>query len=719
MIFSLKFITIPLNNHLILACRSFYEDVIYSGLREDYSPSRQRKTIRFNQFILLTLIANFVSVISYFSYGLYISALINLSAAYFFILAFHLNQRRKFELARILSIVNLNLYLVVMNYMEGLKAGEYLFYFPYFLVMTFIISFKRNFWELIFVYVFTIISVAICFKISPQVNLYQVHIRNMFTELYDRSLTISLLLTTFFSYAILRINRNNETTILKEKHFVDTIYNTSLDGVFILDSERLIITDCNNRAIELLEIENKKDIVGAHMDTLFTRDHIKLFQNIEESLAGDRTKTWQGELSLSSRKDNIVFAFVSVVSFSDNNSRFWKISILDLSEIKMTQFELMKAKQKAESASQAKSRFLSNMSHELRTPLNGIIGASNLLLQEEYLQEQKPHLDILKFSSEHMMILINEILDFNKIEAGKFQLESSPVDIKAFLRNLEAQFSVQAQGKGLAFLTIIDEQLEPEFLTDKTRLNQIFSNLLSNALKFTHTGCITLAARKISGTSKTSSVQFLVQDTGIGIPSGKQQEIFDSFTQADADTTRKYGGTGLGLAISKKLVSLFSGELLLNSVEGKGSTFYFTVELTINENRKLYIDEEKGKHLSIFKDIKVLIAEDNAANMSIARRFLTKWGIEVFEAVNGREAVDKFSKGTFDLVLIDLEMPEMDGITALTEIRKLNHTIPAIAFTAAVYDDMRADLLKKGFRDVVSKPFRPEDLHNKISRLIA
>ena len=712
-------IYILLSNPLILTFRSFYEDIIYSGIREDYSLSKQRKMIRFNQFILLILIANFVSVISYFSYGLYISALVNLSAAYFFILAFHLNKKRQFELARILSIINLNLYLVIMNYMEGLKAGEYLLYFPYFLVMTFIISFKRNLGELIFVYTVTMVSVIFCFKMSPAENHYQVRIVHMFAELYDRSLTISLLLTTFFSYAILRINRDNEATILKEKHFVDTIYNTSLDGVFILDSEQLIITDCNNRAIELLEIGNKKDIVGAAMESLFTRDHIKLFKSIEKDLAGDMTNTWQGELAFTSKKDNSVFAFVNVVSFSDNNRRFWKISILDLSEIKMAQFELMKAKQKAEVASQAKSRFLSNMSHELRTPLNGIIGASNLMLQEEYLAGQKPHLDILKFSSEHMMMLINEILDFNKIEAGKFELESLPVDIKAFLRQLEAQFSVQAQAKGLVFLTVIDDQLESEFLTDKTRLNQIFSNLLSNALKFTHTGCITLAARKISSTSKKSTVQFLVQDTGIGIPVGKQQEIFDSFTQADTDTTRKYGGTGLGLAISKKLVSLFSGELLLDSEEGKGSTFYFTVELAINENRKLYINEEKVKQLAVFENIRVLIAEDNAANMSIARRFLTKWGIEVHEAVNGREAVEKFREGPFDLVLIDLEMPEMDGITALAEMRKMNGAIPAIAFTAAVYDDMRMDLIRKGFMEVVSKPFRPEDLHNKIFRLIA
>jgi signal transduction histidine kinase/CheY-like chemotaxis protein len=708
-----------LRNQLILTTRSFYGDIIYSGLREDFSLSKRRKMIRFNQFILLTLIANFICVISYFCYGLYISALINLSSAYIFILAFHLNLRRKFILARTVSILNLNLYLVIMNYMEGLKAGEYMFYFPYFLVMTFIISFKRNFKELTFVYAVTIVSLLFCFKICPQENFYQVHILGMFSKLYDSNLVISLLLTTFFSYAIIRINRDNEAAILKEKHFVDTIYNTSLDGVFILDSARLIITDCNNRAIELLEIDNKKDIVGSNMDSLFTKEHIKLFKNVEENLAGDSTRSWQGELVFTSRKENTVFAFVNVVSFQDNDNSFWKISILDLSEIKMAQFELMKAKQKAEVASQAKSRFLSNMSHELRTPLNGIIGASNLMLQEEYLKEQKPHLDILKFSSEHMMILINQILDFNKIEAGRFELEHLPVDIRAFMRKLEAQFSVQAQSKGLLFLTDIDDKLETEFLTDETRLNQIFSNLLSNAIKFTHSGLITLAVRRISSTSKKSTLQFIVQDTGIGIPANKQQEIFDSFTQADTDTTRKYGGTGLGLAISKKLVSLFSGQLFLKSEEGMGSTFYFTIELEINENRKLYINEEKVKHLAAFDHIRVLIAEDNAANMSIARRFLTKWGIEVHEAVNGREAVEKFKEESFDLLLIDLEMPEMDGISALAEIRKINPTIPAIAFTAAVYDNMQIDLKKKGFMEVVPKPFRPDDLHSKILRLIA
>jgi signal transduction histidine kinase/CheY-like chemotaxis protein len=707
-------------HRIISALWSFYQDVAFSGLDEINSIAQRKKIIRFNQFIILTLCANILSVVSYFSLSLYISALINLTAAYIFILAFHLNSRKRFELARIVSIVNLNLYLIVMNYVEGLRAGEYLLYFPYFLVMTFVISVQNNFRELKFVYFITIVSVLICLNVSPSENHYQVSINGMFNRLYDSNLAISLILTTFFSYAILRVNRDNENAILAEKQYVDTIYNTSLDGVFIMDAQMRTVAGCNNRAVELFEIENKNEIEGTHIENWFSKEHIKLFNSIEESLAINTSKNWQGELAFTSKNQRTFFAFVNIVPFLDRSIRFLKISILDISEIKSAQFELMKAKQKAEVASQAKSRFLSNMSHELRTPLNGIIGASNLLLQENYLPDQKSHLDILKYSSEHMMMLINEILDFNKIEAGKLQLGQAPVDMKQFLQKLTVQFAAQAHAKGLKFITDIDENLDVEFMTDETRLNQVFSNLLSNAIKFTHQGQISLVARKIFSTSQKATIQFMVKDTGIGIPSNKQQEIFESFTQADVNTTRKYGGTGLGLSITKKLVNLFHGELQLESEEGRGSTFHFTLKLLINENRKhLYIDEDKVKQLKVFEGVKVLVAEDNAVNMSIARRFLTKWGIEVTEAFNGKEAVDLFGKENFDLVLIDLEMPEMDGITALGEIRKINASIPAIAFTAAVYDNMRADLLQKGFMEFVPKPFRPEDLHNKIANLIS
>ena len=707
-----------MKNKLVSAFWSMYEDIAFSGVDATTSIPERKKIIRFNQFIILILSGNLLSVVSYFSLSLYISALINLTAAYVFILAFHLNSKKKFDLARIISIVNLNIYLVVMNYMEGLGAGEYLLYFPYFLVMTFVISVQEDFKELRFVFLLTIISVLVCLKVSPLENHYQVRIVGMFARLYNSNLFISLVLTTFFSYAILRVNRDNEMAILQEKQFVDTIYNTSLDGVFIMDAQKRTIAGCNNRAVELFEIENKREIEGTHIENWFTKDHIKLFNKIEEDLAGNSNSNWQGELAFTSKHERTFFAFVNIVPFLDLGNRFLKISILDISEIKSAQFELMKAKQKAEVASQAKSRFLSNMSHELRTPLNGIIGASNLLLQENHLDDQKSHLDILKYSSEHMMMLINEILDFNKIEAGKLQLGLAPVDMKQFLQKITIQFSAQAHAKGLKFKTDIDS-LDVEFMTDETRLNQVFSNLLSNAIKFTHHGEITLVARKVFSTSQKATIQFMVKDSGIGIPANKQQEIFESFTQADVNTTRKYGGTGLGLSITKKLVNLFHGDLMLESEEGKGSTFHFTLKLDINENRKMYINEDKVKKLTELNGVRVLIAEDNVVNMSIAKRFLTKWGIDVKEAYNGKEAVELFSKNEFDIILIDLEMPEMDGVTALGEIKKINPKIQAIAFTAAVYDNMRADLIEKGFKEFVPKPFRPEDLHSKIAMLIA
>ena len=479
-------------------------------------------------------------------------------------------------------------------------------FFPYFLVLTFVVSIGKHFKGWIIVYSITVLSVMLCFAISPQTNgAVQVISEVLYNKLYTSNLITAMALTLVFSYAILRTNRSNEEAILKE---------------------------------------------------------------------------------------------------NDN--------------LRRTEIELLKAKKKAEVAANAKSRFLSNMSHELRTPLNGIIGVSNLLQQESYLPHQKQSLDILRYSSEHMMILVNDILDYHKIEAGKLELEVRPINIMQFMNRIINQFTGQVESKGLQFNTAIDIHLDNEMFTDDTRLNQILSNLLSNAIKFTETGSISLTAKQLYSTSEKATVQFVVKDTGIGIPEVKHREIFRSFTQADIDTTRKFGGTGLGLTISKRLINMFNSELMLKSQEGKGSEFFFTVVLRINQESKLYVEEDNSRQLASLEGVRILIAEDNKVNMSIAKRFMIKWGIQVDEAVNGVEAVERFRNGSYDLMLIDLEMPEMDGPSALREIRRFNRNVPAMAFTAAVYDNMENDLMKKGFVDYIHKPFRPEVLHNKIATLI-
>jgi signal transduction histidine kinase/CheY-like chemotaxis protein len=583
-----------------------YRDILYSGIDGTTSKEQTKKIIRMNQFVVLALLVNFFSVLTYFINSLYISALINITSAYFFLLAYYFNAKKKLDLGLIISVINLNLYLVVVSYIEGLKAGTYMLFFPYFLVLTFVVSIGKHFKGWIIVYSITVLSAMLCFAISPQTNgAVQVITDVLYNKLYTSNLITAMALTLVFSYAILRTNRLNEEAILKE---------------------------------------------------------------------------------------------------NDN--------------LRRTEIELLKAKKKAEVAANAKSRFLSNMSHELRTPLNGIIGVSNLLQQESYLPHQKQSLDILRYSSEHMMILVNDILDYHKIEAGKLELEVRPINIMQFMNRIINQFAGQVESKGLRFNTAIDIHLDNEMFTDDTRLNQILSNLLSNAIKFTETGSISLTAKQLYSTSEKATVQFVVKDTGIGIPEFKHREIFRSFTQADIDTTRKYGGTGLGLTISKRLINMFNSELMLKSQEGKGSEFFFTVVLRINQESRLYVEEDNSRQLTSLEGVRILIAEDNKVNMSIAKRFMTKWGIQVDEAVNGVEAVERFRNGSYDLMLIDLEMPEMDGPSALREIRRFNRNVPAMAFTAAVYDNMENDLMKKGFVDYIHKPFRPEVLHNKIATLM-
>ncbi len=692
---------------------SIYRDIIYSGLADEANRDQRKKITRFNQFIILALLVNFFSVLVYFYHKLYISALINITSAYFFLLAYYFSSRGKLEVGRIISVVNVNFYLIVICYAEGLRSGGYLLYFPYFLVLTFIVSIRRNYKELVLVYSITVIALITSMYLSPYMNDFENISNLLYSKLFNSNLVISFLLTIVFSYAILRSNKDNEVAILQEKKFGDTIYNTSLDGVFIMYGQSHIIAGCNQRALEMFEVNENREIEGTHIENWFDEEYVKQFNPIEQSVLGE-SKNWQGELSFTTKTGRQFQGYVSVVPFMYKETRYVKISILDISNVKVTEFELMKAKEVAEVASRTKSRFLSNMSHELRTPLNGIIGASNLLLQEDYLPDQRAHLDILKYSSEHMMMLINDILDYNKIEAGKLELAAAPVNIRDFVRRVASQFSSQITAKGLGFIIDIDDRLDLELITDETRLNQVLSNLLSNSFKFTHQGGITMAVRRIFSSSSKATIQFIVRDTGIGIPKNKHKEIFDSFTQADVNTTRKYGGTGLGLSITRKLVNMFNSELMLESEEGRGSTFHFTVELQINEGRKMYINDDRSRTLTPLDGVKVLVAEDNMGNLSVVKRFLMKWGIEVTDAYNGRVAVEKFTEGAFDVLLLDLEMPEMDGVAALREIRRIDPNVPIIAFTAAVYDNMQQDLAEKGFTDFIHKPFRPEDLHAKI-----
>jgi signal transduction histidine kinase len=373
---------------------------------------------------------------------------------------------------------------------------------------------------------------------------------------------------------------------------------------------------------------------------------------------------------------------------------------------------LIKSKEMAEAAANAKTVFLSNMSHELRTPLNGIVGTVNILNLEDY-EDAKHQVGVMKNLAEHMMGLVNNILDFSKIDSGKLELHSVPFNLVNQLQKMYDFFYYQCREKGIDYSVSIDEQIANlYFFSDELRLQQIFNNLLSNAIKFTEYGKVILKVKLIKKDDFYATISFNIIDNGIGIEKDKLNFIFESFNQGDTATTRKYGGTGLGLSIASNLVKLFGSELQVNSTLNKGSDFFFTIKFPIYKKVQQLsnIEQERNKLV----DKKILLAEDNPVNMLVAKKVLQKWGVIVYEATNGIFALEKCQEQKFDLLLLDLEMPEMDGKTALKEIRKLEIDTPAMAFTAAMYENMETDLLKSGFATHAVKPFKPEYLYEKI-----
>ncbi len=403
------------------------------------------------------------------------------------------------------------------------------------------------------------------------------------------------------------------------------------------------------------------------------------------------------------------FRFNIIASFSV--SAFFVYQIF--SDIIKREKWLVYAKKEAEEATLAKSTFLSNMSHELRTPINGIIGTSHILQNEQILPSQAYHLSVLSNLSAHMLGLVNNVLDFSKIDAGKLELNPYRFNLNAFVEKIDSTFRQQFEEKGISY-KVTGNSLSLDLFADELRLQQIMFNLISNALKFTNANgnvSVTIACKKSE--AENVDMHFSIVDDGIGIEEAQLEKIFESFRQGDSATTRIHGGSGLGLSISDSLVKQFGSKLFLKSIKGKGSEFYFDISLPIATSEIKSIEEQVISQNKL-KDFKILLAEDNKVNMIVAKKIMQKWGIQITEAENGLIAYNKCEREDFDLLLLDLEMPVMDGRNALKKIQALGKNIPAIAFTAAVFDNMKESLLEIGFDDYMLKPFVPDDLYRKI-----
>lgn len=501
----------------------------------------------------------------------------------------------------------------------------------------------------------------------------------------------------------------------------NTLFDSSSDTVILMQDEHF--KDCNFATLQMFGIPSLKQFLQMDIARLSPKNQPNGISSKTEFKKNfdfaNRNGNCRFEWLFRDVLEREFFAEVIIDKMPLQGSVSYQVVIRDMTARKQAEDQLIEAKEIAEQASREKADFLSVMSHEIRTPINAVIGITHLLMDNNPRKDQFKNLETLKFSSQNLLSLVNDILDFSKIEAGKIEFEKTEFDLNYTLKNLACTFDFRTTDN-VDFIKQIDKSIPSSLIGDPNRLTQILTNLLSNAFKFTSKGNITLTVHAQSNSDEKTSIYFEVKDSGIGISEDKLEHIFQSFAQEKSDTTRKYGGTGLGLAITKKLIELQGGEIKVESKLGEGTKFFFTLEYEAG-NEKTQNPDTFRKEASQIKDlsgVKLLLVEDNQFNVMVVKQFLQKWGIETTHAANGIDAFNLTKNNTYDIILMDLQMPQMDGYESTKKIRALKdewcQEVPIIALTAEAMSEVREKVLHVGMNDYVTKPFNPPELNRKI-----
>lgn len=519
----------------------------------------------------------------------------------------------------------------------------------------------------------------------------------------------------------------------REEEKFRVLFESSSQANLLCSSEGIL--DCNHAFLALFGFQDKKDVLGARLYSLaqaIQPDGKAAFDTINELLQQAKEVGFQQYELVFEKVDGEAFPTEITLTAATMNDKPVYIAILqDLTDRKLTEQEIISAKEAAEEANRAKSEFLSNMSHELRTPLNGVLGYAQILQNDKQVTyEQMESLDAIKSCGHHLLTLINDVLDLSKIESGNMEFNIAPVDLPKLVKGVYDMVSHRVSAKGLKLDLVMQNSLPKGIKTDATKLRQVLINLLGNAVKFTHAGTVTLQimeefGKQYDGKNEKRSICFVVSDTGIGIPEEKQQTIFDAFQQAKDGIDA--GGTGLGLAISKRLIKEMGGSNInLESVYGQGSSFSFSLPLIeVSDDELLVPEEEDYDDAMIPKlpddcDLTVLIVDDRETNRDILKRLLQAAGFKTLFAINGKEAVELTLKHDIPLVMMDIRMPEMDGISATQIIREQLKTqdklrkVVIIAVTASVFPELKEQILATGMDDFIAKPFKIAEVFNKI-----
>lgn len=571
--------------------------------------------------------------------------------------------------------------------------------------------------------IYWIIESILYFFQTPESGVFNIlfgpEVNNDFSRLI--TLCLFVIFTSHVSYTISQRKKTQKVLQASEERY-RTIIESMEEGYYEMDPAGSF-TFINDAFAKILRC-SKEEILGGNFRHFFNGRTAELFQD-EFNLVyetGKFSRKYDIELHRYNGEPCMVEISISTIKNMQGKPTGFRGIMYDVTELRRAE-DLVRQKKAAEEANRAKSEFLANMSHEIRTPLNGIIGMTELAMDTKLDDNQANILTTISSEANALLEIINDILDFSKIEAGMLELEEIPFDLSIVVDNVANSIAHSAQKKGLEFITFLSPDIQQRLVGDPVRVRQILINLLGNAVKFTHEGEIYLKIESRGETENTLNVRFSVKDTGVGIPENIQSKIFDSFTQADGSTTRKYGGTGLGTAISKQLVELMGGEIGLESEVGKGSTFWFLVEFPKQTGPKTLMANGEVD----LTDKKVLVVDDNANNRYILMEYLISWGCRPFEAKGGDDAIRIINETlnrseTFDLILTDFQMPDMSGFELAEKVRadrSLLKNVPIILLTSAgrLGDGQRCKDI--GIEGYLNKPVRRNELHKAIISVLS
>jgi PAS domain S-box-containing protein len=479
----------------------------------------------------------------------------------------------------------------------------------------------------------------------------------------------------------------------------------------------LFIMSLSKESRKIFELEAE----GSHtFNTLKSKIHPDDLMQLEALMqkAIEERTDFSMECRMVTRDGSVKYIMCIGEVVVDNNAIALKGAFQDITERKHVEENLKEAKRLAEEANTAKSRFLANMSHEIRTPLNGILGLAQIMLSDVVNKEHRKYLEMIHSSGKNLSQLINDILDFSKIESGKLELDNLQINFRKVIDSEIERYKFLAAQKGIALHCLVDETVPQIVLADQARISQIITNIVGNSIKFTDEGAISVTFSLKQNKGDKVVIQGVVKDTGIGIPKDAQDRIFQTFSQADNSVTRKYGGTGLGLSIVKSLVELMNGTISFQSPadpeSNRGSVFTFTIELKVPDQAVASIPVKKEAG-SLRKAVRVLIVDDNTVNLLVARKMSEKFGAHVTTAVSGMAAIDLVKAKEFDIVLMDIQMPDFDGHETTRQLRKLKFTRPIVALSASAYQEDIQKSLVSGMNDHLQKPFTESELFRVIS----